>query len=147
MPTALITGVTGQDGAYLAQFLVEKGYDVFGMARRTSAGGFHDERLRWLGVLNRIRIVEGDLHELFGWVVREGLTNVVRHSRATACRVQISPNSVEIVDDGTGGANRRGNGLNGLAERVAGAGGVIEAGPVQPRGWRLAVRLVGASSL
>jgi GDPmannose 4,6-dehydratase len=64
LPTALITGVTGQDGAYLAQFLLEKGYDVFGMARRTSAGGFHDERLRWLGVLDKIRIVEGDLHDL-----------------------------------------------------------------------------------
>ena len=64
MPTALITGVTGQDGAYLAQFLLEKGYEVFGMARRTSAGGFHDDRLRWLGVLDRVRIVEGDLHDL-----------------------------------------------------------------------------------
>jgi GDPmannose 4,6-dehydratase len=64
LPTALITGVTGQDGAYLAQFLVEQGYEVFGMARRTSAGGFHDERLRWLGMLDKIRIVEGDLHDL-----------------------------------------------------------------------------------
>jgi GDPmannose 4,6-dehydratase len=64
LPTALITGVTGQDGAYLAQFLVEQGYDVFGMARRTSAGGFHDDRLRWLGVLDKIRIMEGDLHDM-----------------------------------------------------------------------------------
>jgi GDPmannose 4,6-dehydratase len=64
LPTALITGVTGQDGAYLAQFLVDKGYEVFGMARRTSAGGFHDDRLRWLGIVDKIRIVEGDLHDL-----------------------------------------------------------------------------------
>jgi GDPmannose 4,6-dehydratase len=64
LPRALITGVTGQDGAYLAQFLVEQGYEVFGMARRTSAGGFHDERLRWIGIIDRIRIVEGDLHDM-----------------------------------------------------------------------------------
>jgi GDPmannose 4,6-dehydratase len=60
----LITGVTGQDGAYLSQLLVDKGYEVFGMARRTSAGGFHDSRLKWLGVLDKIRIVDGDLHDL-----------------------------------------------------------------------------------
>ena len=36
MPSALITGVTGQDGSYLADFLLEQGYDVVGMVRRTS---------------------------------------------------------------------------------------------------------------
>jgi GDPmannose 4,6-dehydratase len=60
----LITGVTGQDGAYLSQLLLEKGYEVFGMARRTSTGGFQDARLRWLGVVDRIKIVDGDLHDL-----------------------------------------------------------------------------------
>ena len=64
MPRALITGVTGQDGAYLSELLLDKGYDVFGMARRTSAGGFHDSRMRWLGVYHRVKIVEGDLHDL-----------------------------------------------------------------------------------
>ena len=64
MPRALITGVTGQDGAYLAQLLLEKGYEVFGLARRTSNGGFQDGRLRWLGVLDGIRIVDGDLTDL-----------------------------------------------------------------------------------
>ena len=64
MPRALITGVTGQDGAYLAQFLLEKGYEVFGMARRTSTGGFQDGRLRWLGVVDRVKIVDGDLTDL-----------------------------------------------------------------------------------
>ena len=64
MPRALITGVTGQDGAYLSQFLLAKGYEVFGMARRTSTGGFHDGRLRWLGVLEGVRIVDGDLTDL-----------------------------------------------------------------------------------
>ena len=64
MPRALITGVTGQDGAYLSQLLLDKGYDVYGMARRTSTGGFQDARLRWLGVVDRVKIVDGDLHDL-----------------------------------------------------------------------------------
>jgi GDPmannose 4,6-dehydratase len=64
LPRALITGVTGQDGAYLAQLLIEKGYDVFGMARRTSGGGFQDSRLRWLGVVAQVKIVDGDLADL-----------------------------------------------------------------------------------
>ena len=64
MPRALITGVTGQDGAYLAQLLLGKGYEVVGLARRTSNGGFHDVRLRWLGVLDGVRIVDGDLLDL-----------------------------------------------------------------------------------
>ena len=64
MPKALITGVTGQDGAYLSQLLLDKGYEVFGMARRTSTGGVHDSRLRWLGVIDKVRIVDGDLTDL-----------------------------------------------------------------------------------
>ena len=64
MPRALITGVTGQDGAYLSQLLLDKGYEVFGMARRTSTGGFADGRLRWLGVVDKIKIVDGDLTDL-----------------------------------------------------------------------------------
>jgi GDPmannose 4,6-dehydratase len=60
----LITGVTGQDGAYLSQLLLDKGYEVYGMARRTSTGGFQDARLRWLGIVDRVKIVDGDLHDL-----------------------------------------------------------------------------------
>jgi GDPmannose 4,6-dehydratase len=56
--------VTGQDGAYLAQLLADKGYEVFGMARRTSTGGFQDGRLRWLGVIDKVQIVDGDLIDL-----------------------------------------------------------------------------------
>jgi two-component system, NarL family, sensor histidine kinase DesK len=78
--------------------------------------------------------------ELFGWVVREGLTNIVRHSRARSCAVRLSPSSIEITDDGIGSSAPPGNGLTGLRERVAAAGGSIEAGPGHP-GWRLRVRL------
>ncbi|MFJ7249792.1 sensor histidine kinase [Kitasatospora sp. NPDC098652] len=87
-----------------------------------------------------------DQRELFGWVLREGLTNVVRHARAARCSVLLTATSVEIRDDGRGGAGGpgaglvgSGKGLTGLRERVAAAGGTVEAGPLDPRGWRLLV--------
>jgi two-component system, NarL family, sensor histidine kinase DesK len=87
--------------------------------------------------------VDPSNQELFGWVVREGLTNVVRHAHARSCSVRLSSCSVEIVDDGVGanGGSSPGNGLTGLRERVTAAGGVVDAGPVQPKGWRLRVSL------
>jgi two-component system sensor histidine kinase DesK len=77
--------------------------------------------------------------ELFGWAVREGLTNVIRHSRARSCTVRVSASCVEIFDDGQGSTAAPGNGLSGLRERAAAAGGGVDAGPVQPAGWRLRV--------
>ena len=77
--------------------------------------------------------------ELFGWAIREGLTNVIRHSRARSCTVRVSASSVEIVDDGQGSAASPGNGLSGLRERAAAAGGGVDAGPAHPTGWRLRV--------
>ena len=65
---ALITGVTGQDGAYLAQFLIDRGYDVFGLVRRTSTREVADHRLRWLGVADRVTFVDGDLLDASGLV-------------------------------------------------------------------------------
>ena len=64
MPTCLITGVTGQDGAYLSEFLLEKGYRVVGMIRRSASSDVVGERLRWLGVLDRIELVDGDLVDI-----------------------------------------------------------------------------------
>jgi GDPmannose 4,6-dehydratase len=57
MPKALITGVTGQDGSYLAEFLLDKGYEVVGMVRRTSHHSY--ERIEHL--LDRIEVVAADL--------------------------------------------------------------------------------------
>jgi GDPmannose 4,6-dehydratase len=57
MPKALITGITGQDGSYLAEFLLDKGYQVVGMVRRTSHHSY--ERIDHL--LDRIEIVAADL--------------------------------------------------------------------------------------
>ena len=56
-PRALITGITGQDGSYLAEFLLGKGYEVVGMVRRTS----HDSYERIDHLLDRIEIVAADL--------------------------------------------------------------------------------------
>jgi two-component system, NarL family, sensor histidine kinase DesK len=107
------------------------------------------ELLRAAGIVAElppaVDVIDESTQELFGWVLREGLTNVVRHSHARSCTVRISPSSVEISDDGIGTAAGCGNGLTGLAERVALAGGTIEAGPRSPSGWRLAVRLADAA--
>jgi two-component system sensor histidine kinase DesK len=90
-----------------------------------------------------VDMVDPAHQELFGWVVREGLTNIVRHAHASSCAIRLSASGVEITDDGVGGAAPPGNGLSGLRERVAAAGGVVDAGPVEPRGWRLRVQLAG----
>ena len=64
MKRALVTGITGQDGAYLAQLLLEKGYEVNGLLRRSASADVIDERLRWLGIADRIRMHDGDLVDL-----------------------------------------------------------------------------------
>ena len=61
---ALITGITGQDGAYLAQFLLDKEYIVYGLVRRSSHFEVINHRLRWLGIENKIKIIDGDLSDL-----------------------------------------------------------------------------------
>jgi GDPmannose 4,6-dehydratase len=71
MPKALITGVTGQDGSYLAEFLLGKGYEVVGMVRRTS----HDSYERIEHLLDRIEIVAADLLD------QHSLTVVLQETR------------------------------------------------------------------
>ena len=56
---ALITGITGQDGAYLAQLLLDKGYTVFGLQTRRGSDTLW--RLRYLDVLERITLIDGDV--------------------------------------------------------------------------------------
>jgi GDPmannose 4,6-dehydratase len=63
---ALITGITGQDGAYLAQLLLQKGYRVFGLVRRSSHSWVDDHRLRWLGIEQGVEMIDGNLRDLSG---------------------------------------------------------------------------------
>jgi two-component system sensor histidine kinase DesK len=86
------------------------------------------------------------LRELFAWVVREGVTNVVRHSRATECSVTVEPLSVTVRDNGVGpeaGTVTGGNGLRGIRERAAGVGARVVAGAAGPRGFSLQVSAAG----
>ena len=79
-----------------------------------------------------VEAVDPELRELFAWVVREGVTNVVRHARASHCKVELTSDSVEVTDDGIGldsaGAGD-GHGLEGLRQRCQdnGADLTIEA--------------------
>lgn len=68
MKKALITGITGQDGSYMAEFLLKKGYKVYGLTRRTST--ITTERIEH--IIDKIELVEGDL------VDQHSLTNVIK---------------------------------------------------------------------
>jgi two-component system, NarL family, sensor histidine kinase DesK len=84
---------------------------------------------------------------LLGFAAREGVTNVIRHSRARRCEIAVHRTDegahLEVRDDGVGTANGvdGGTGLRGLAERVAEAGGTLDAGPADGGGFRLIARL------
>lgn len=125
---------------------------------RTAVGGYREvslgvELARARGALAAAGIeadlplsfdeVPGERQELFGWAVREGVTNVVRHSGARACHVRLGSSSVEISDDGRGPATNPapGSGLAGLRERVTAAGGVLSVGRAQAGGFALKVTL------
>lgn len=65
---ALITGVTGQDGAYLSQFLIGKGYEVHGLLRRSASSDVVNARLNWLGIADDVRMHDGNLTDLSGLI-------------------------------------------------------------------------------
>ncbi|MEV6417599.1 sensor histidine kinase [Kribbella sp. NPDC051718] len=82
--------------------------------------------------------------ELFAWVVREGVTNVVRHSGAKKCTIKLAAQQVEVLDDGKGptpGGGASGHGLVGLRERADEAGASVQIGTAPGGGFRLAVRV------
>lgn len=64
MNKAFVTGITGQDGAYLSELLLEQGYEVHGLVRRSSTAEINDVRLRWLGIADRVNLIDGDLTDL-----------------------------------------------------------------------------------
>jgi two-component system sensor histidine kinase DesK len=87
------------------------------------------------------------VESVLAWTVREGVTNVIRHSGARQCTVLIARDEqsvrVEVADDGkavsTETSDSGGNGLRGLAERVTALGGRFAAGPAERGGFRLEV--------
>lgn len=84
--------------------------------------------------------------ELFAWTIREGVTNVIRHSGATTCTIDLAADSVTVLDDGRGCAERSptGQGLEGLRQRSALAGAVAATGPgPDGRGFCLSVVVPG----
>jgi two-component system, NarL family, sensor histidine kinase DesK len=83
--------------------------------------------------------VPAERQQVFAYVVREGVTNTIRHSGASRCAVRLTPTSVEIVDDGVGSpaGTPSGNGITGLTERLAAIGGWVDAGPTASGGYRL----------
>ncbi len=88
--------------------------------------------------------VPAERRELAGWIVREGVTNVIRHAQASRCRVRLSARSVSIEDDGVGpapAATAAGTGLIGLRERVEAAGGRLTLGRSDLGGFLLRVTL------
>lgn len=72
---AVITGITGQDGAYLAQLLLGKGYRVIGVVRRSSHYGVATHRLDWLGISDQVEMIDGDLLDL------SGLCRIIRDAK------------------------------------------------------------------
>ncbi|MCG7392452.1 GDP-mannose 4,6-dehydratase [Microvirga sp. ACRRW] len=65
---ALITGVTGQDGAYLSKLLLDQGYEVHGLLRRSASADVIDARLKWIGVAGKITLHDGNLTDLSGLI-------------------------------------------------------------------------------
>ena len=77
--------------------------------------------------------VASDARELFAWAVREGITNVIRHSGARRCTVVLSEHEVEVRDDGQGAETAGpGNGITGLRERAAALGGTVITRSLDP---------------
>ena len=77
---------------------------------------------------------------LLAWVLRESVTNVVRHARAGSVVIELGPHGIAVTDDGVGVSGPEGNGLRGMRERVSGAGGTLDLTPAAP-GTRVEVEL------
>jgi two-component system sensor histidine kinase DesK len=84
--------------------------------------------------------VPSHLRELCGWTLREGVTNVIRHSEATTCRVTLDERGITIADNGVGQQpGVPGTGLAGLKERAEAVGARLVARSVPPHGFELSV--------
>ena len=90
--------------------------------------------------------VPSAVRELYAWTLREAVTNVIRHSSATRCDVEMSGTELRVLDDGVGprAVAGDGNGLDGLRQRVRAAGGTVSTGP-GPDGHGFELRLAVTS--
>jgi two-component system sensor histidine kinase DesK len=125
---------------------------VSGYARPTVAGELAGARraLEAAGIETQLDAtvdLPEDVDEVLAWTIREGTTNVLRHSRASTARIVVAGGrgsvAVEVVDDGAtpAPADGDGHGLAGLRERAARVGGSVEAGPAPGGGYRLRVEV------
>ncbi|MYR61998.1 two-component sensor histidine kinase [Streptomyces sp. SID625] len=91
--------------------------------------------------------VRPELREVFGYVVREAVTNVLRHSDAELCTVRVGPDWVEVTDNGSpAGDAAAGNGLTGLTERMAAVSGTLGHGSAPGGGFRVVARGPGQAT-
>lgn len=98
MKKALITGVTGQDGSYLSEFLMEKGYDVHGIIRRSSVD--YRERIAHLEGKERFHLHYGDLSDTSSLVKVIGTVRPDEiYNLAAQSHVQVSFDSPEYTAD------------------------------------------------
>lgn len=89
-------------------------------------------------------MLPADKRELAGWVVREGVTNLIRHAHASRCRIELTARTVAICDDGVGPTvdeTAAGSGLVGIRERVESAGGRLTIGRSDLGGFLLKATL------
>ena len=95
-----------------------------------------------------VDVVPARHRDLFAWALREGVTNVVRHSAATCCRIRLTPDCVEVRDDGRGpgSCDGGGNGLAGLQSRAAKAGGRLEIERSPEGGFLMRVTVAGGAA-
>jgi two-component system sensor histidine kinase DesK len=98
-----------------------------------------------------VGVLPNDIDAVLAWVIREGSTNVIRHSRAKHCKIRLIQEGgeihAEITDDGVGFSSEgnetftNGSGFSGLAERVAASGGKFKAKSLSGGGFSLRVSL------
>jgi two-component system, NarL family, sensor histidine kinase DesK len=90
-------------------------------------------------------VVPSDMREVFAWAVREGVTNVIRHSGATRCTVRLTAERVEVLDNGGGAPldpvhqGAGGHGLAGLRERATASGATLLTRALEPQGFSMAI--------
>ena len=104
-------------------------------------------------------VVPTHLRELCAWTLREGVTNVIRHSAATACRVTLDDHGITVTDNGPTTANAprakvdvttragAGTGLIGLRERAKASGAQLRTVVLEPHGFELSVRAPASPTL